>query len=77
MRAMICLVATVATIGLSLPAWGQAYDPHYPVCIQTYGPFGGISCKYSSMAACRLSAQGGAAQCLANPYFGQKRKSRH
>lgn len=77
MRVMVCVATMVTTIGISLPAWGQTYDPHYPVCIQTYGPFGGISCKYSSMANCRLSASGGAAQCLPNPYFGHQRKSRH
>jgi hypothetical protein len=77
MRMMICFVAATAAIWTAEPARSQTYDPRYPVCLQTFGPFGGINCSYKSMADCRLLSQGRAAQCLVNPYFVQKRKSRH
>jgi hypothetical protein len=77
MRVMVWLVVAAATISLAEPVQGQTYDPRYPVCMQTYGPFGGINCSFTSMADCRLLAGGRSAQCLTNPYFVQRRKSRH
>ena len=67
------LVMGAALIGvLAAPARAQTYDPHYPVCLQTYGINGNaISCRYPSMAACQMSASGRAAQCITNPYYGQ------
>jgi uncharacterized protein DUF3551 len=67
------LVMGAALIGvLGAPARAQTYDPHYPVCLQTYGLDGtSIQCRYGSMAACQMSASGRAAQCIANPYYGQ------
>jgi len=78
MRVMVCFVLATAMISAVEPVRAQTYDPRYPVCLQTYGPFGGINCSFTSMADCRLLvAGGGSAQCLTNPYFVQKRKSRH
>jgi hypothetical protein len=77
MRVIVCFVVTTATISAVEPVRAQTYDPRYPVCMQTYGPFGGIDCSYTSMVDCRLLARGHSAQCLTNPYFVQKRKSRH
>jgi hypothetical protein len=51
------------------PAQAQTYDPAYPVCLHTYGPFGNINCRYISMEACRFNATGRSAQCEINPYF--------
>ena len=65
------LVWTVLGIGLMLaaPAQAQTYDPNYPICLQSYGREGNyISCRYSSMDQCKLSASGRAAQCIVNPY---------
>ena len=66
------LVMGAVLIGvLGAPARAQTYDPHYPVCLQTYGISGNaISCRYPSMEACQVSAMGRAAQCIANPYYG-------
>ncbi|MBI5320553.1 MAG: DUF3551 domain-containing protein [Bradyrhizobium sp.] len=70
MRMMAVLVATIAAMMAASPARAQTYDPAYPVCLQTYDINGGyISCSYTSMEQCRLSASGGAAQCIVNPYF--------
>jgi uncharacterized protein DUF3551 len=77
MRIAVCLVIAIAVTYAAKPVRAQTYDPRYPVCMQTYGPFGGINCSYTSMANCRLLARGRSAQCLTNPYFMQKRKSRH
>ena len=52
------------------PAPAQTYDPNYPICLQTYGRAGNsIACRYTSMAQCRVTASGRAAQCITNPYF--------
>jgi len=38
-------------------AQAQTYDPNYPICLQTFGRNGNaISCGYTSMGQCRLSA---------------------
>jgi hypothetical protein len=57
-----------------VPARAQMYDPAYPVCMQTYGLQSGISCSFSSMAQCRAVASGRSAQCIANPYYGKRRR---
>lgn len=52
------------------PVAAQTYDPGYPICLQTFGIAGNtIVCSYASMDQCRLTAWGGAAQCITNPYF--------
>jgi hypothetical protein len=64
------MVAVVALFAAS-PVSAQTYDPAYPVCLQVYGIEGGyISCGYTSMQQCQLSASGRGAQCIVNPYFG-------
>jgi uncharacterized protein DUF3551 len=51
-------------------ALAQAYDPNFPVCLQTYGRAGAnIDCSYTSLPQCNASASGRAAQCLTNPFF--------
>ena len=68
---MIPSIAVLIMAGLGVPADAQTYDPHYPVCLQTYGISGNaISCRYPSMEACQASAMGRAAQCIANPHYG-------
>lgn len=69
---MIPSIAVLFMAAPSAPVQAQTYDPHYPVCLQTYGISGNaISCRYPSMGACQVSASGRAAQCIANPYYGQ------
>jgi hypothetical protein len=63
------LLATAMTLAAA-PAQAQTYDPNYPICLQVFGrPGNYIACGYTSMAQCRLSASGRAAQCITNPYF--------
>ncbi len=70
MRTLARLVLAIAMTLAAASAQAQAYDPNYPVCLQTFGRNGGyISCSYTSMQQCRWSASGRAAQCITNPYF--------
>jgi hypothetical protein len=58
------------------PAQAQTYGTSFPICIQTYEHEGGIyiSCEYTSMAACRATASGRAAQCISNPYYASAQR---
>jgi hypothetical protein len=72
MRVVAWTVFAIATVLAASQAEAQRYDPHYPVCLQTYSRGGSaMLCQYSSMAQCRATASGIAAQCLANPYYGR------
>jgi hypothetical protein len=67
------VILGIGTIFAAAPARAQTYDPNFPVCMQVYG-IGGcyITCSYASISQCALSASGGAAQCITNPYFVAK-----
>jgi hypothetical protein len=70
MRTSAGLVLAIAMTLGTAPAQAQTYDPNYPICLQVFGRAGNyIGCGYTSMAQCRLSASGRAAQCITNPYF--------
>ncbi|MGY3606254.1 MULTISPECIES: DUF3551 domain-containing protein [unclassified Bradyrhizobium] len=65
-RAILVGVAILA----ALPGQAQTYDPRYPICMQVFSIDGpAIGCGYTSMAQCKASASGRAAECFANPYF--------
>src|SRR5262245_26632007 len=73
MAVMIC----GAMVPLAAPAYAQAYDPKYPVCLQVYDDFTHyyFECSYTSMPQCQASASGRYAQCVVNPYYaGPKAK---
>jgi hypothetical protein len=70
MRTLARLGLAIAMTSAAAPAQAQTYDPNYPICLQTFGRNGNtIACGYTSMAQCRMSASGRAAQCITNPYF--------
>jgi len=70
MRIPARLLLAIAMTLAAVPAQAQTYDPNYPVCLQTFGRIGNtISCGYTSIEQCRMSASGRAAQCIVNPYF--------
>jgi hypothetical protein len=70
MRTLAGPVLAIAMTFGAAPAQAQTYDPNYPICLQVFGRVGNaIGCGYTSMAQCRLSASGRAAQCITNPYF--------
>ena len=68
---MRILALAILLIGsVSVPAHGQTYAPHFPICLQSYSLGGrNIDCSYTSLAQCNASASGRAAQCLSNPFF--------
>jgi hypothetical protein len=71
----ILTISVVLCLGLTtLPARAQMYDPAYPFCLQTYGLQSGISCRFVSMPQCRSLASGRSAQCVANSYYGKRRR---
>lgn len=67
-NAALAMMALMA-ISASGPAAAQTYDPAYPVCLHIYGPVSYYDCRYTSLAQCKGSAAGRAAQCEINPYF--------
>jgi hypothetical protein len=51
-------------------ARAQTYDPAWPVCMQTWTKGANfITCSYTSMEQCRVTASGRSAMCMLNPYF--------
>jgi hypothetical protein len=75
MRVPALMILAIATALTATSAWAQTYNPHYPVCLQTFGIFGeSIECDYTSLAQCAPSARGRAAQCIVNPYFPSARQ---
>jgi hypothetical protein len=72
------LVGTVLAGGVLLAATSasaQNYDPRYPVCM-TLTEWGGshIVCSFTSIAQCKETASGRAAQCDVNPFYGYDRR---
>jgi hypothetical protein len=54
---------------LALTSAAQARD--YPVCLRIYQNYHDWydECSYDSMAQCRMSASGRAAECMVNPWY--------
>jgi hypothetical protein len=62
--AMIGLaISAISAVG-AVPA--QAYD--YPVCLRVYGPASYNECSYTSIAQCKATASGRAAECYPNAF---------
>jgi Protein of unknown function (DUF3551) len=78
MRILIGMILAIGMIASATPLQAQTYDPNYPVCLQTYGRSGNyISCRYTSIPQCQLSASSRAAQCITNPYYGGGSRRKH
>lgn len=64
--AMLGLLA-ISAISVAGTAPAQAgYD--YPVCLHVYGPANYNDCTYTTMAQCKASASGRAAECYPNAF---------
>jgi hypothetical protein len=64
-------------VSAAAPARAQAYDPNFPVCLQTYGPAGdNIDCNFTTLAQCNASASGRAAQCYTNLFLRARESPR-
>lgn len=77
MRLIMIGLAALGAIAAT-PAAAQMYPPDVPVCLQLFGRFNSIECRYTSIAQCNMSASGRPAQCIVNPYFnpGPRQKPR-
>jgi hypothetical protein len=69
LRALVWTILAIATICTATQARAQIYDPFYPVCIKVYWPDNHIDCSFTSIAQCKATASGRAAECYINPYF--------
>ncbi|WP_027583113.1 DUF3551 domain-containing protein [Bradyrhizobium sp. Ai1a-2] len=70
MRRAAQAILVIGAVAAALPAQAQTYDPRYPICMQVFSIDGpAVGCGYASMAQCKASASGRAAECFANPYF--------
>jgi hypothetical protein len=69
MRMLALTILAIAAGTAAVPAAAQTFDPRYPVCMHVYGDPTYYECQYMTMAACRATASGRSAQCVANPYL--------
>ena len=71
MRRLTLAILTIGTLSVGGPAQAQTYDPAFPVCmhIVMWGGGGHEDCSYVTLAQCKVSAAGRAAQCNVNPYY--------
>lgn len=71
MRMVSALTGFLAVSAISaiapIPAQAQP-DTGYAVCLRVYGPATYNECNYSSMAQCKASASGRAAECYPNAF---------
>ena len=74
-RAALVWITLGTGLACTTPAIAQAYDPNYPVCLQSYKHGGYIDCSYSSILQCNATASGRGATCYANPYFAPHSRS--
>jgi hypothetical protein len=69
---MLALLAISA--GAAIPAQA-GYD--YPVCLRVYGPATYNECAYTTLAQCRATASGRAAECYPNAFYAHAATGRH
>jgi hypothetical protein len=67
MRSASAMLGLLAISAISAAAPAQAgYD--YPVCLRVYGPATYNECNYTTMAQCKATASGRAAECYPNVF---------
>ena len=76
MRVALLIILAASSMSAATPARAQTYDPRYPVCLQTFGPFQGIDCSYTSMQQCKFATGIRASQCIVNPYYSRGKRQR-
>jgi hypothetical protein len=64
--AMLGLLAISAISALATVPAQAGYD--YPVCLRVYGPASYNECSYTSIAQCKATASGRAAECYPNAF---------
>jgi Protein of unknown function (DUF3551) len=75
MRTLPFAILVIGMVSAAAPARAQAYDPNFPVCLQSYGRAGdNIDCSFTTLPQCKASASGISAQCYTNPFFASARE---
>jgi hypothetical protein len=64
--AMLGLLAISAISAVGTAPVQAGYD--YPVCLRVYGPASYSECNYTSIAQCKATASGRAAECYPNAF---------
>ncbi len=64
--AMLGLLAISAISAVGTAPAQAGYD--YPVCLRVYGPATYNECAYATIAQCKASASGRAAECYPNAF---------
>jgi Protein of unknown function (DUF3551) len=73
----VLTLAILLIDAVSVASHAQTYDPHYPICLQSYSLGGGrIDCSYTSLAQRNASASGRGGQCLTSPFLRSRIRSR-
>ena len=67
MRKIALTILALGAISAIEPAAAQSRG-NYPICLRVAGP-DYYECAYTSMAQCRASASGRAAQCVVSPFL--------
>jgi hypothetical protein len=65
--AMLGLLAISAISAVAMIPAQAGYD--YPVCLRVYGPATYNECAYTTLAQCRATASGRAAECYPNAFY--------
>jgi hypothetical protein len=76
--AMLGLLAISAVSAVATAPAQAGYD--YPVCLRVYGPASYNECSYTSIAQCKATASGRAAECYPNAFAAvapSGRRQRH
>ena len=79
--AMLGLLAISAISAVATIPAQAGYD--YPVCLRVYGPASYNECAYTSIAQCKATASGRAAECYPNAFYANavippgRRQQRH
>jgi hypothetical protein len=69
MRLLALTILALAASAAAGPATAQTYDPRYPVCLRVYGPATYNECTYTTLAQCKATASGRAAECYPNAFY--------
>ena len=45
MRSLVSAILLIGAVSVAVPAHAQTYDPHFPVCLQSYSLGGGLAAE--------------------------------
>ena len=71
MRILALAILAIGMVSAAGQAQAQMYDPAFPICMHiiTWGGSAREDCTFTTLAQCKMTASGLAAQCNINPYY--------